>query len=686
MEAASLWVACAWFAPLAAALPLALLGRRLGRNAASGLALCGAALSLAGAFALLLSFGFQPEDTSAQKLWPWLNGAGLPSIPVGWMIDSAGARMAFLVALLSGLVHIFSIRYMRHEDALPRYFASLGLFAFSMQGVVLSATLPQTFAAWELVGLSSWLLIGFWREKREAATGSLRAFFYNRVADAAFLCGVLLILVNAGASTWTELLATLKPLTSEPPVWLILAGLGLVIGAAGKSAQFPFSVWLPGAMAGPTPVSALLHAATMVAAGVFLLARATPLLPEAALTLAALMGAASALVGATMALFATDAKKVLAGSTISQLGLMFLALGAGQPELAFFHLLTHAFFKCGLFLCVAAVVDALHAHERSMAHGFNPYDLRNMGGLARRMPWVFGAYAVCAAALVGLPLTSGFLSKESLIDGLLAKEEPLWLALSAAALMSSAMTAFYVLRHGWLMFGGEFRGAAQVDLPARVPIAWTYALPLALLTFGSSFLLFSPFDPLHASGGWALSEGHPHAAPSWTTTFLALGTASVGLALAWLRYRRLGLAADPPNQGLGRWLKQDLMLVPTYKLLFEKPTLLLARAAYRFDLNAVDRLIVRLPARLVVGRFESLRTGGPSTRPTHLSQVERASLTGLVAWIDSCLIDGLITLMADLLRGLGNGFRRMHGGAVSGYLWWSALLWAAGLALIVYWL
>lgn len=686
MEAASLWVACAWFAPLAAALPLALLGRRLGRKATVGLALCGAAFSLAGGFALLLSFGFQADGVTAQKLWPWLNGAALPSIPVGWMIDPTGARMAFLVALLSGLVHLFSIRYMRHEAALPRYFASLGLFAFSMQGVVLSATLLQTFAAWELVGLSSWLLIGFWREKREAAAGSLRAFLYNRVADAAFLSGVLILLVNTGASTWTELLATVQPLTGEPPAWLILAGLGLVIGAAGKSAQFPFSVWLPGAMAGPTPVSALLHAATMVAAGVFLLARALPLLPEAALTLAALMGAASALVGATMALFATDAKRVLAGSTVSQLGLMFLALGAGHAELAFFHLLTHAFFKCGLFLCVAAVVDALHAHERSTAHGFDPYDLRNMGGLARRMSWAFGAYAVCAAALVGLPLTSGYLSKEALIDGLLAKEEPVWLALSAAALLASAMTAFYVLRHGWLMFGGEFRGASQVELPTRVPLTWTYALPLGLLAFGSTFLLFSPFDPLHAAGGWALSNGHPHAAPSWTTTFLALGAAGVGLALAWFRYRRLGIAADPTDQGLGRWLRQDLMLVPAYKRLFEIPTLLLARAAYRFDLDAVDRLIVRLPARWVAGRFESLRTGGPSERPTHLSRIDGASLAGLAAWTDLKLIDGLIALLAGLLRGVGSGFRRMHGGVVSGYLWWSALLWAAGLALIVYWL
>src|SRR3989304_5610091 len=341
----------------------------------------------------------------------WIN-IGSVSIQLGMLLDNISVIMIFTVTLVSLVVHVYSVAYMKGAKLYGRYFAYLGLFTFSMTGIVFTHNFLMMYIFWELVGLSSYLLIGFWFEKKSASDAGKKAFIVNRVGDLGMFAGILMLFITYKTFSFQEIFNAVAagPLPFNSEFWLTITGLLLFCGAIGKSAQFPLHVWLPDAMEGPTPVSALIHAATMVAAGVYFITRIFPMLSGDALFVIAIVGGLSAFIPATIALTQNDIKKVLAYSTISQLGYMVMALGVGAYQFAFFHLITHAFFKACLFLGSGSVIQSMH-HEQ---------DITKMGGLRKKMPVTYATFLIASLAISGVPLTSGFLSKDGILAGTLA--------------------------------------------------------------------------------------------------------------------------------------------------------------------------------------------------------------------------------------------------------------------------
>ncbi|MEO8924783.1 MAG: NADH-quinone oxidoreductase subunit L, partial [Caldimonas sp.] len=394
--------------------------------------------------------GYAPLVETAYR-WTQI---GTSSFEVAFYFDRLSAVMALVVTGVGSVIHIYSIGYMKEDEGYGRFFAYMNLFIFFMLLLVLGRSLLVLFVGWEGVGLSSYLLIGFWFDDSANARAGKKAFITNRIGDAGFLLGMFLLFRVFGTLDMDRIDAafTAGPL---PAVSASLVGILLFIGATGKSAQIPLHVWLPDAMAGPTPVSALIHAATMVTAGVYLVARMSGLYlhaPEASMVVA-VIGTATAFFAATVALAQTDIKKVLAYSTISQLGYMFLALGVGAYGVAIFHLVTHAFFKACLFLGAGSVMHALGGEQ----------DLRRMGGLARRIPLTFATFAIATAAITGIPPLAGFFSKDEILWAAFASTRGgsplLWLVGAATALM----TAFYMFRLLWLAFLGKPRMTPEVE-------------------------------------------------------------------------------------------------------------------------------------------------------------------------------------------------------------------------------
>ncbi|HXA02963.1 MAG TPA: NADH-quinone oxidoreductase subunit L, partial [Cytophagaceae bacterium] len=341
---------------------------------------------------------------------------------VSILLDHISTLMMLIVTFISFLVHVYSLEYMKAKRNYSRYYPYLGIFTSSMLGIVISDNLLITFMCWEMVGFSSYLLIGFWYDKEAAMRAAKKAFLFNRIGDMGFLIGIFFFYTEFNSFELTPIknfiLQNNYHLNTD--IWITLAGLGIFAGCIGKSAQFPLHVWLPDAMEGPTPVSALIHAATMVAAGVFLLAKTFVFLNADVLIVIAYIGAITAFIGAVPAMFQNDIKKVLAYSTISQLGYMVMAMGIGAYDASVFHLTTHAFFKAGLFLSAGAIIHAMHhIKEELFIKGhykdFDSQDMRLMGGLRKKMPIVFYCYLICACSLIGLPFFSGFLSKEEIL-------------------------------------------------------------------------------------------------------------------------------------------------------------------------------------------------------------------------------------------------------------------------------
>ncbi len=462
------------------------------------------------AFLLAVHVRFLSPLYDASNLWPWIPGDGGPMASVGAMVDHLSASMLVLVTLVSLLVQIYSLGYLAEEPApsLGRYFAYHALFAFSMLGLVLSPSFLQMFIFWELVGLCSYLLIGYWYERPAAARAAVKAFWITKLGDLGFVIGIVML----WSATGTFEFRALFRMAREGGLPLEALGLTMVLiflGAAGKSAQFPFHVWLPDAMEGPTPVSALIHAATMVAAGVYMVNRAYPLfalVPEV-LTLIGWVGAFTALLAATMACVENDIKRVLAYSTVSQLGFMMAAAGAGAPGAGFLHLLTHGIFKALLFLGAGAII-----------HIVGTNDIFRMGGLYRRAPWVGIAFITAALALAGIWPLPGFFSKEAILAGVAGahlRGPFLMLALT------TFLTAFYMFRVVFLAFFGRAHAPgsahhvpAVMDAVCRFLAAVTIALGLRL----------------------ALGGEHGEA-PPWLTA-LSLALAAGGVALAWATYGR----------------------------------------------------------------------------------------------------------------------------------------------------
>ncbi|HSO29641.1 MAG TPA: NADH-quinone oxidoreductase subunit L, partial [Candidatus Sulfomarinibacteraceae bacterium] len=471
--------------PLIAALPLAgfvitaAIGRRLGRRAHwIPVLLVGASWAIAMVVVATALTGGAPfaEGGHTVKLWDWIPAGGF-HVEAAFFVDNLTAALLIVVTTIGLLVHVYSIGYMAHDPGYWRFFAYLNLFMFSMLLLVLGDSWLTVFVAWELVGLCSYLLIGFWYRKNSAALASKKAFIVNRVGDVGFALGIMAIWVNTGTLNIAE---SLHVLTSETlvafPIPVGVVALLVFAGAMGKSAQFPLHVWLPDAMEGPTPVSALIHAATMVNAGVYLVARANPLFASApdAMVVVAGIGIFTAILAASIAMTQTDIKRVLAYSTLSQLGYMFAALGVGAWTAAIFHLMTHGFFKGLLFLGSGSVIHAVHEEQ----------DMRRMGGLAKKIPHTYRTMLIGAIAISGIPPLAGFFSKDEIL-GEAFKLGFAWVW--AIGVVVAVMTAFYMFRLIGMTFWGESRVDAAVEPKVHesprvmtVPL-WLLAIPSVLL-------------------------------------------------------------------------------------------------------------------------------------------------------------------------------------------------------------
>jgi NADH-quinone oxidoreductase subunit L len=511
---------------------------------------------------------------------PWLAQAGpAPLASVGLYVDSLSATMAALVTLVATLVQLYSLGYLADEPrpALGRYYFYQSLFAFAMLGLVFAPNFLQLYVFWELVGLCSYLLIGFYYHRPAAARAAVKAFWVTKLGDVGFMLGIVLLWGATGTFDFDTLFRTAA--AGALPAGIALY-MGLIfLGAMGKSAQFPLHVWLPDAMEGPTPVSALIHAATMVTAGVFLVARAHPLFAAAPDLLGGIawLGAFTALLAATLALVQRDIKRVLAYSTVSQLGYMMAALGAGALAAGVLHLLTHGFFKALLFLAAGAVIHAVHTN-----------DMWEMGRLGRAMPKTALVFVVGTLALAGVPPLSGFVSKEAILAGV-------WEAgLRGPFLLLAAtvfLTAVYMFRAVLVTFFGPRAAAGHPHDPPPVMMAPLWVLAVlsiagAVLGGGALGLTFPAFlDPARAA---ALPHG-----PGWLTP-VSVGLALAGIALAWLVYQRQALPAAALAGAFGplaRAAEHGYGLDAAYAAVYRGALLAFARAVGWVDRYLVDGLV-----------------------------------------------------------------------------------------------
>jgi NADH-quinone oxidoreductase subunit L len=431
--------------------------------------------------AVLISFScscivFVRSETGAAEI-PWIEFHGILRVPIGFVLDSLSKTMLVLVSGVGALIHIYSLGYMRDDSGKSRYFASLSLFMFSMLGIVLANNFVMMFIFWELVGLCSYLLIGHWFERGSAADAAKKAFITNRIGDFGFMLGIVMVWGATGSVVFDEIIPQLWRVTSNP-TFLTICVLLIFCGAVGKSAQFPLHVWLPDAMEGPTPISALIHAATMVAAGVYMLVRVSFLVQASPVALAVIawIGTITAAMAALIAIQQDDIKRILAYSTLSQLGYMTMAVGLASGEAAMFHLFTHAFFKALLFLSAGSVLVALH-HEQN---------IWKMGGQGRNLFLTFVTFGIGMLALIGCPPFAGFFSKDAILS-LAYNRNP---AVFALALLTAFLTAFYMMRLFVVVFLGK----------PRTPVAKTsresptsMLVPLAILALLSLFGGFNFF-------------------------------------------------------------------------------------------------------------------------------------------------------------------------------------------------
>ena len=480
-----------------------------------------------------------------QTAWKWM-AAGHVSVDVAFRLDPLSAMMLSFVTFVGTLIHVFSVGYLQDEEGYGRYFAYLNLFMFAMLTLILADSLVVLFIGWEGVGLCSYLLIGYYYDKDFAHQAGKKAFVTNRIGDFGMVLGIFGILALFGTTDFSFVeMARQGAVNGAAPVTVYAVCLLLFLGAVGKSAQVPLYVWLPDAMAGPTPVSALIHAATMVTAGVYLVARCSAVfvLAPDALTLVAWVGAGTAVFAATIGLAQNDIKKVLAYSTVSQLGYMFLACGVGAFGVGMFHVFTHAFFKACLFLGSGSVIMAMH-HEQ---------DMKAMGGLGRKVKRTFLTMMIATIAIAGIPPLAGFFSKDQILGAAFAGGHHV---LFAIGLFTAGMTAFYMFRLARMTFYGEFRGTAEAEEHVHESPA-TMTVPLIVLAAGSIFVGFLGIP--EALGGSnlfvsflapSLATAHPHHlshATEYVLMALSVAVAVAGILLAWRWYGQKGATPAVPS-------------------------------------------------------------------------------------------------------------------------------------------
>jgi NADH-quinone oxidoreductase subunit L len=530
--------------PLAAVVVNLLIGDRLGKRGTAWLACSavGAAFVLAVRAVIVLA-GLPPEHRAiTETVYTWIH-VGQLKVDVAYLLDPLSAVMVLVVTGVGFLIHVYSVGYMAHDASFRRFFLYLNLFMFAMLTLVLANNFLEMFVGWEGVGLCSYLLIGFWYTRPSAAAAGKKAFIVNRIGDFGFLIGVMVLFTWTGSLDYQKVFAIAPSVFAVGSVAITFATLALFLGATGKSAQIPLYTWLPDAMEGPTPVSALIHAATMVTAGVYMVARCHVLylLAPFSLETVAVIGAATALFAATIGIAQNDIKRVLAYSTVSQLGYMFFALGVGAFSAGIFHLMTHAFFKALLFLGAGSVIHAMSDEQ----------DLRAMGGLARRLPWTHGVMLVATLAIAGLPPLSGFFSKDEILSSAFASGHyGVWVV----GLLGAALTAFYMFRLYLLCFRGESRLSHEAEHhlheSPRIMIAPLVVLAVLSVVGGWVGLPFQ--EGGHAFARWlapvmstGLEEAHPlSAAAEWALILLSVGVAGFGIAMA---FRLYGRAVEGPR-------------------------------------------------------------------------------------------------------------------------------------------
>ncbi len=584
-------------------------------------------------------------DFAVSWQFDWLS-FGSYTFTVGINLDNMAIMMLMVVTVVSSLVHLFSVGYMHRDVRYSRFFAFLSFFSFSMLGLVLADNLLVIFCFWELVGLSSYLLIGHWYEKKSASDAAVKAFVVNRIGDAGMLIGIMLLFTYLGTLNLNEVIAAVGR-GEMAGTLLTITGLCLFCGAIGKSAQFPLHVWLPDAMEGPTPVSALIHAATMVAAGVYLIARIFVILTPEAGQIIAYVGGFTALFAATIAVAQNDIKRVLAYSTVSQLGYMVMALGAGAYMAGFFHLCTHAMFKAALFLGSGRVIHAMHHALHHIHSDAAPQDMRNMGGLKKRLPLTYWTFLLATLTLSGVPLTAGFLSKDAILGGTLAYAQlnpGNWL-LPFFGFGAAILTAFYMFRLIYLTFFGKFQSGEEAEKHLH-EAPWVMTVPVAVMAGLTIFFFWTipTINPTSAEKGWfghlfpqpvkayervmaphheddahEAAHGHVEAVPAethghaetsvahhddheahvhhqahTTAMIISIIVAGLGIFIAYLTYYRWKISAALWQKRLGiinkgmfnKWWMDEI-----YDATFIKGTHLTARIMALFDLYVIDGIV-----------------------------------------------------------------------------------------------
>jgi NADH-quinone oxidoreductase subunit L len=637
-------------APLVAAVIAGLLGKVIGRVGAHSITIFGVGLSCVLSFYVLYGFVFQDMAPFNGTVYTWLVSDGLP-MQVGFLIDHLSAMMMVVVTFVSLMVHIYTIGYMHDDPGYQRFFSYISLFTFSMLMLVMANNFMQLFFGWEAVGLVSYLLIGFWYTRPTAIFASLKAFLVNRVGDFGFVLGIAAILRYTGSLDYATVFANAGQLTlaqvhiGSVTAWpaITFACICLFIGAMGKSAQVPLHVWLPDSMEGPTPISALIHAATMVTAGIFMVARMSPLfeLSETALSMVLIIGATTAFFMGLLGVISNDIKRVIAYSTLSQLGYMTVGLGVSAYSASIFHLMTHAFFKALLFLAAGSVIIAMH-HEQ---------DMRKMGGLKKYLPITYWTFLVGSLALIGFPGTSGFFSKDALIDAVHGSH--LWGSGYAyfCVVTGVFITALYTFR----MFFMTFHGTERMDHHTQEHLhesPWVVTAPLILLAIPSAVIgwitakpmLFGDYFagaikvlPAHDVLGAVGEEFHSaeyfvaHAAGT-----LPLWFAGLGVLTAWVFFLKKPSLADSAERSF-KWLHTILVNKFGFDWFYEhvimRAAQLLGQGLWKGgDEVVIDGGLVNGSAR-IVGWLSSVMRYAQSGYLYHYAFAMILGLASLLLWL-----------------------------------------------------
>ncbi|MBD1384034.1 NADH-quinone oxidoreductase subunit L [Mucilaginibacter rigui] len=636
----------------------------LGKSKASGWV---SALAILASTVLAANVFFKVWDNHtihAQQVWFTI---GATKVQAGILLNNLSVLMLLLVSVIALPVHIYSTAYMKDDEGYSRYFRYLSLFCFSMLALVMVDNLILLYAFWEMVGFSSYLLIGFWFTRGSAIIANKKAFIMNRIGDIGLLTAIIILytqfntfdletlfgnqglisLSNIANGEWVSALGSI------PAIWQYIAFGGIFLAVAAKSAQFPLHTWLPDAMEGPTSVSALIHAATMVAAGVFLLGRFYPMFNEAELTVLAVIGCFTAFMAATIALTQNDLKRILAYSTISQLGFMVMAMGVGAYASSLFHLATHAFFKCLLFLVAGIVIHQMKHIKDDNNLNIDPQNILHMGGLRKKLPLTFIAALIGGLALVGFPLTSGYLSKDGILiqafdwsDG----KAGILKLVPYVALLTSWLTAFYVARLIVKVFFGEFR-LKKMNPHIHIHMGdggWQYKLALVFLAICCLFPVFS-YSPVFYEDAWLFKGFLPvnHLAREnmyhVIIPVLVVILSVVVMYGAYVAYAKRNSWSFPQTGFLYRLSFHEWYIDKFYNHVIVRFVMWFSNALYWFDKNIIDGFV-------------------------NLLEKIGVALAGIAAWFDKHIVDGLLHLIAGIVQAIGNFARRFQSGKIQYYL------------------